>query len=155
LRRANYTALAINAETPNCTENVVYWGGRTGDLDTYSCTYDTFNISAYAEIDFPEILPRTSYTHTCTGNSFVAKSMTLASFSAGSDGSVAVRIENPSPGDHYGFVLDKVQKDGAWHKCEGSGGLPWQLESCDYRVDGEEVGFKLVWLCDDIDPFHA
>jgi len=155
--RKNFTGLAYLVQKPNCTKDIPYYGGLTGDDADYSCSLAVFNMSGYAEQDFPPIIPHTKYTRTCTGNSLVTKSMTLTTFITNDDGSVTIRLLNPSPNDEYGFQLDAVKRDGKWHTCESSKGLPWQLESCEYLLEagGSDVGFKLEWFCDDLDPYHA
>jgi hypothetical protein len=142
---------------PNCTQDIPYYGGLTPDVADYSCSLPTVNATGYAEKDFPPILPHTVYSRSCTSNSVVAKSMSLKAFAINSDGSATVRLLNPSPNDEYGFRLDAVEKDGKWHPCVASEGLPWQLEFCEYRLaaDGSNVGFKVNWYCDDLDPYHA
>lgn len=135
----------------------------TGDLDTYTCTLPATNISGYASYDLPlPTIPHTSYTHSCTLNSFNTTALVLQKYhlvsSAGNGDKAFFTVYNPGPGDVYAIRDMPVKNDGKWHGCAETGGaLPWQLISCYYLLDrvSGKIGLTFQWYCDDRDPFHA
>ena len=118
------------------------------------------NITGYNN---PPSMPHTTYSHSCTLNSFNSTSMLLKDYTirAGSIDSAKIasfKVYNPATLDTYDLASMPVQDDGAWHPCvRGEVVLPWQLVSCQYILDRQTsfIGFRFQWFCDDRDPLHA
>lgn len=133
-------------------------------LNEYACSLPPTNISGYQSADVPEMVPHTSYIHSCMMNSMNGTSMALLGYDVNppddgvGESTASFTIFNPGPGDKYGIRNITVTSDGAWHECQGGEyALPWQLLSCQYLLDLENnnISFQLQWDCDDRDPYHA
>lgn len=115
-------------------------------------------------------MPHTSYTRSCTINSFNTTSLLLQgyeieAFTNTSDGTpqtdsrknATFTLFNGGSGDTYQISTTNVQDDGIWHECSPTGSQPWQLALCQYLLDRAQgiVAFEIQWYCDDRDPEHA
>ncbi|KAI1396294.1 hypothetical protein F4819DRAFT_491641 [Hypoxylon fuscum] len=134
----------------------------------YNCSLPSTTLYGYS--GDPPAMPHTSYTRSCTINSFNTTSLLLQgyeieAFTNTSDGTpqtdsrknATFTLFNGGSGDTYQISTTNVQDDGIWHECSPTGSQPWQLALCQYLLDRAQgiVAFEIQWYCDDRDPEHA
>ncbi|KAM7193635.1 hypothetical protein V8F20_008272 [Naviculisporaceae sp. PSN 640] len=146
------------------TEN--YWGSSVGpytgiaylttpQLKCTACSLaESTTLRGY--INGGPGIPHTSYVRSCTLNSFNSTSIILKDYDITSNKVGTFSLYNQGSGDIYKIAGVTVSDDGAWHDCNPSEALPWQLDGCQYSLDAahEKLGFRVKWDCDDRDPLH-
>ncbi|KAK4444009.1 hypothetical protein QBC34DRAFT_415998 [Podospora aff. communis PSN243] len=145
--------------------------GDSSGASSYNCSLsapadgEEIRFSGY----WPEapLMPRTTYSHSCTVESFTnTANLTLQDYQldtvvdAAGKSSLAgtFSVANPGPGDVYRLNRIPIIDDGEWHGCEAAAGevLPWQLARCRYALDRSlrQLSFRFSWYCDDRDALH-
>lgn len=168
-----YKQLPLDCTTPQ-TLGVPYGTDITYNISLYSCTLSTAqtSITGYPE-PAPEF-PHSNYNNSCTASSFNLTSLSLTHFVSKSGWALEV-INTPEVLVHdFLFQLyntatrDSYRITGGWWEHPGSNEtlpvwrecdiyLPSRLLSCEFKYDNvtNEVGVRVQWLCDELDPEHA